>query len=170
MVARVIASVDGWQRRHAAGGFPVATIKKFGDDRATRLAALIAYYAFFSLFPLLLAFTSILGFVLESNPSLRDDVVDTVVGRIPVIGSELRDQVHPLTGSGIALVLGLVGAMWAGLGVTVAVGTAFAEIWDVPRLEQPSGLRERARGLVVLLILGVTLIAATVVTGAAAGG
>ncbi|HEX4689511.1 MAG TPA: YihY/virulence factor BrkB family protein, partial [Solirubrobacteraceae bacterium] len=118
----------------------------------------------------LLAFTSILGFVLESNPSLRDDIVETVVGRIPVIGSELRDQVHPLTGSGIALVLGFAGALWAGLGVTVALGTAFAEIWDVPRLEQPSGLRARARGLVVLLVIGATLVAATVAAGAAAGG
>ena len=170
MVARVIASVDGWQRRHAAGGFPVAVLKKFGDDRATRLAALVAYYAFFSLFPLLLALTSILGFVLEGNPSLREDIVDTVVGRIPVIGSELRDQVHPLTGSGVALVLGLAGALWAGLGVTVALGTAFAEIWDVPRLEQPSGLQARGRGFVILLILGVTLVATTIATGFATGG
>jgi membrane protein len=170
MVARVIASVDGWQRRHSAGGFPVAVLKKFGDDRATRLAALVAYYAFFSLFPLLLALTSILGFVLDGNPSLRDDIIETVVGRIPVIGSELRDQVHPLTGSGVALVVGLAGALWAGLGVTVALGTAFAEIWDVPRLEQPSGLRARARGLVILLILGVTLVATTIATGFATSG
>ena len=170
MVARVIAAVDGWQRRHAAGGFPVAVLKKFGDDRATRLAALVAYYAFFSLFPLLLALTSILGFVLEGNPSLRDDVIDTVVGRIPVIGSQLRDQVHPLTGSGVALVLGLAGALWAGLGVTLALGTAFAEIWDVPRVDQPSGLQARGRGLLILLILGVTLVATTAVTGFVTSG
>jgi membrane protein len=170
MVARVIASVDRWQRRHAFGSFPVAVLKKFGDDRATRLAALVAYYAFFSLFPLLLALTSILGFVLEGNPSLRDDVIDTVVGQIPVIGTELRDQVHPLTGSGVALVLGLAGALWAGVGVAVALGTAFAEIWDVPRLEQPSGLRARGRGLLVLLILGVTLVATTAATGFATSG
>jgi len=170
MVARVIASVDGWQRRHASGGFPVAVLKKFGDDRATRLAALVAYYAFFSLFPLLLALTSILGFVLEGNPSLRDDIIDTVVGRIPVIGTQLRGQVHPLTGSGVALVLGLAGALFAGLGVTVALGTAFAEIWDVPRLEQRSGLRARGRGLVVLLILGVMLVATTAATGFVTSG
>lgn len=170
MVARFIASVDRWQRRHASGGFPVAVLKKFGDDRATRLAALVAYYAFFSLFPLLLALTSILGFVLEGNPSLREDIIDTVVGRIPVIGTQLRDQVHPLTGSGVALVLGLAGALWAGLGVTVALGTAFAEIWDVPRLEQPSGLRARGRGLLILLILGVTLIATTAATAFATSG
>ena len=166
----MIAAIDAWQRRHALGGFPFALFKKFGDDRASSLAALIAYYAFFSVFPLLLALVSVLGFVLEDDPSLREDVVDTAVSRIPVIGEELADQVQPLTGSGVALAVGLGGALWAGLGVTNALGRAFGEVWDVPRLSQPSGLKSRARGLVVLIILLVTLIAATALTGLAAGG
>ena len=167
---RIVASVDAWQRRHALGGFPIAVLKKFGEDRASNLAALSAYYAFFSLFPLLLAFVSILGFVLEGNPSLREDVVDTALGRIPVIGAQLSGEIEPLTGSGIALAIGLAGALWAGLGVTVALGRAFAEIWDVPRLEQPGGLKARGRGLAVMAILGVTLIVATAAAGLVAGG
>src|SRR5256885_7692169 len=169
-VTRLVASLDAWQRQHAMGGFPVAVLKKFGDDSASSLAALVAYYAFFSLFPLLLAFVSILGFVLQDDPSLHDDVVDTALARIPVIGAQLRDQVHPLAGSGVALVVGLGGALWAGLGVTLALGRAFAEIWDVPRIEQPSGLKARARGLAVLVVLGATLVGATAATGLAAGG
>jgi membrane protein len=169
-MARIVAPLDAWQRRHAFAGFPVAVLKKFSEDNASNLSALIAYYAFFSLFPLLLAFVSILGFVLEDNPSLRDDVVDTALGRIPVIGAQLRDQVHPLTGSGIGLVVGLVGALWASLGVTLATGRAFAEIWDVPHFERPSGVKARLRGLAVLAILGVTLVAATAAAGIAVGG
>ena len=126
-------------------------LKKFGEDRASNLAALIAYYAFFSLFPLLLALVSILGFVLDDNPSLREDVVDTALARIPVIGAQLRDDVQPLTGSGVALAVGLAGALWAGLGVTVALSRAFAEIWDMPRVEQPRGLKTRARGPALLV-------------------
>jgi membrane protein len=167
---RIVAALDTWQRRHALGGFPVAVLKKFGEDRASNLAALSAYYAFFSLFPLLLAFVSILGFVLDGNPSLREEVVDTALGRIPVIGAQLRGELQPLTGSGIALAIGLAGALWAGLGVTVALGRAFAEIWDVPRLEQPGGLKARARGAAVMLILGVTLVVATAAAGLVAGG
>jgi membrane protein len=167
---RIVASLDRWQRRHALGGFPVAVAKKFGEDGASRLAALIAYYAFFSLFPLLLAFVSILGFVLEDNPSLRADVVDSALARIPVVGAELSGELEPLTGSPAALAVGLAGALWAGLGVTVALGRAFAEIWDVPRLEQPSGLKARVRGLILLGILGVTLIASTALAGLAIGG
>ena len=167
---RVLARADGWQRTHAAGGFPVAVLKKFGEDRASSLAALSAYYAFFSLFPLLLAFVSILGFVLDGNPELREDVIDTALRRIPVIGAELRDDVHPLTGSGIALFIGLAGARWEAIGVTVALERAFAGIWDVPRMDQPSGMKARARGLLALLAFGVMLIASTVFAGAAAAG
>jgi membrane protein len=165
-----VGAVDAWQRRHPVGGLPFAVLKKFSDDRGSSLAALIAFYAFFSLFPLLLALVSILGFVLEGDPSLRDDVLDTALARIPVIGDQLRSQVEPLQGSGIALAVGLVGALWAGLGVTLALGRAFADIWDVPRVDQPSGLKARAMGLAMLAILAVTLVAATAATGVAVGG
>lgn len=169
MLTRIVASMDRWQRQHAVCGFPFAVLKKFGEDRASNLAALIAHYAFLSLFPLLLAFVSILGFVLDDNPSLRADVLDTALARIPVLGSELRDDVQPLTGSGVALAVGLIGALWAGLGVTLALGRAFAEIWDTPRVEQPRGLKTRVRGLLLLAILGATFITSTAAAALAVG-
>jgi Virulence factor BrkB len=120
----VIAKLDAWQRRHAAAALPVAVAKKFSDDSASSLAALIAYYAFFSLFPLPLVLVSVLGFVLHGDPSLRDDVVHTALSQIPVVGGQLRDQVHPLAGSGVALAVGLAGTLWAGLAVSLAVTSA----------------------------------------------
>ncbi|HEX6022627.1 MAG TPA: YihY/virulence factor BrkB family protein [Solirubrobacter sp.] len=169
-MSRLIAALDGWQRRHAIAGFPIAVIKKFTEDRGSNLAALIAFYGFFSLFPLLLAFVSILGFVLEGDPSLRQEIIDSAVSRIPVIGDQIEDQIQPLTGSGPALVIGLLGALWAGLGVTLALARAFAVIWDVPRVEQPNGIKARLRGLATLVVLAIVLIAATVVSGLAIGG
>lgn len=163
-------ALDRRQRRHAAAAFLVAVVRKFLDDRASRLAALIAYYAFFSLFPLLLVFVSVLGFVLEGNPDLREDVLDSALARIPVIGAQLADDVDPLTGSSAALAIGLAGALWAGLGVTVALGNAFEEIWDVPRLERRGAVRARVRGLVVLVALGTALIAATAIAALSIGG
>jgi membrane protein len=164
------AALDRWQRRYGAVAFLVAVVRKFLDDRASRLAALIAYYAFFSLFPLLLVFVSVLGFVLEDDPALRADVLDSALARIPVIGAQLADDVDPLTGSSVALVVGIAGALWAGLGVTVALGNAFEEIWDVPQLERRGALRARARGLLVLAVLGTALIAATAVAALSIGG
>jgi membrane protein len=169
-MASPLAAVDAWQRRHTAPGFVVAVIKKFGEDRASNFAALLAYYAFFSLFPLLLVLVSVLGFVLQGDPSLQEDVLDTALARIPVIGAQLTDDVGSLTGSGVALVVGLAGALWAGLGVTLAMGRAFDTIWDVPRMDQPNALKARARGMAVLAVIATALVAATVLSGLATGG
>jgi len=43
---------DRFQRERAWLAFPIAVMRKFGDDRGGSLAALIAYYGFFSIFPL----------------------------------------------------------------------------------------------------------------------
>jgi membrane protein len=169
-VQAALGSFDRWQRRHGAAAFPVAVVRKFLDDRASNLAALIAYYAFFSLFPLLLVLVSVLGFVLQDNPSLQDDVLDSALARIPVIGAQVGDDIEPLAGSEVALVVGVAGALWAGLGVTVALSRAFEEIWDVPRVKQRGALRVRAWGVLVLVVLGVSLVAATALTGVAVGG
>jgi membrane protein len=112
----------------------------------------------------------VLGFVLQDDPSLRADVVDSALARIPVVGSQLDDQIEPLTGSSAALAVGLAGALWAGLGVTLALGRAFEEIWDVPRRQQRGGLRARVLGVAVLAVLGVALVTTTVVAGFAVGG
>jgi len=145
-------------------------VRKFADDRAGNLAALIAYYAFFSVFPLLLALVSILGFVLEDDPGLREDIVDSTLAQMPVLGSQIAGAAAPLTGSGIALAVGIAGALWAGLGVTVALGRAFEVVWDVPRLEQRSGLAERVRGLAIIGVMALVLGAATAVTALSVAG
>jgi membrane protein len=168
--SRILESLDRWQRRHPVVAFCVAVVRKFLDDRAANLAALIAYYAFFSVFPLLLALVSVLGFVLEDDPALREDVVDSTLAQLPVLGTQVAGAAEPLTGSGIALAVGVAGALWAGLGVTVALGRAFEVIWDVPRLEQRSGLAERVRGLAIVGVLAVVLGAATAVTALSVGG
>ena len=77
---------------------PMAVVKKFGDDQGGGLAALVAYYAFFSLFPLLLVFVTILGFVLQGDPSPQKSVENSVLGQFPVIGGQLH--AHALKGAG----------------------------------------------------------------------
>ena len=145
-------------------------VRKFLDDRAANLAALIAFYAFFSVFPLLLALVSVLGFVLEDDPALREDIVDSTLAQLPVLGSQVAGAAEPLTGSGIALAVGILGALWAGLGVTVALGRAFEVVWDVPRLEQRNGLVARVRGLAIIGAMAVVIGAATAVTALSLGG
>jgi membrane protein len=94
-------------------GFVLAVVRKHLADRGSSLAALIAYYGFFSVFPLLLVFVSVLGFVLDDDPALREEVIDSALAQLPIVGAQLGDEVQPLTGSSVALLVGLAGALWA---------------------------------------------------------
>src|SRR6202034_4318642 len=100
---------DRLQQRHAWLAFPLAAWKKFSDDRAGYLAALIAYYAFVSLFPLFLALVTILDLVLASHEAFREHIVNSALASYPVIGPQLKSNVHALSSTGPALAIGLIG-------------------------------------------------------------
>ena len=67
-----------------AAGFPLAVLYKYVDDNGGYLAALITYYAFVSLFPLLLLLSTVLGFVLAGDP--RPPAAGAALGPAPVPG------------------------------------------------------------------------------------
>src|SRR5215212_4878536 len=81
-LGRVVARLDGFQQRHRTLGLPIAVFKRFGEHGGGRLSATVSYYAFFSLFPLLLVFVTILGLVLADDPDLSRDLVDGALGQI----------------------------------------------------------------------------------------
>ena len=160
---RPIRSFDHFQQSHASWAVPMAVVRKFGNDQAGSLAALIAYYAFFSIFPLLLVFTTILGFVLQGNTELFDDVKNSVLGQFPIVGDQL--QSHALSGKVTALVLGLLTALWGGLGVTIQAQNAFNKIWAVPFKDRPDFLQSRLRGLLLIFSLGTLFVISATLTG-----
>jgi membrane protein len=163
-------AIDRWQQARPLTAVPVAVAKKFSDDGASRLAALIAYWSFFSIFPLLLAFASILGFLLEDNPDFQQDVLDSTVAQIPVIGDQLSRDVTSFKGNGVALAIGIAGAVWAGLGVTLAIGRALDELWAVRRMDRPDYVHSRLRGLAILVVMGTANVLTTVVVALARNG
>lgn len=164
----VIDRLDGYQRQHPWIGFPFAVVKKFGDDEAGKQAALIAYYAFFSLFPLMLVFVTVLGFFLGNNSHLQSQIEHSVLSRFPVIGDQIK--FGTLKGSGIALGVGVVGALWGGLGVVQAGQSAMDTVWHVPRKSRPNFFKSRLRALLLLLVLGAGVLASVALTGLATAG
>jgi membrane protein len=165
---RPVHAFDRYQQKRRWLAIPVAVFKKFGDDQGGSLAALVAYYAFFSLFPLLLAFVTILGFVLQGNPGAQRSVEHSVLAQFPVIGSQI--EVHALSGHTVALVIGLVASLWGGLGVTQAAQRAFDQVWAVPHKDRPDFLHSRLRGLALLIVLGALFIVASLASGLVVGG
>lgn len=165
-----LRSFDQLQRRRPRLAFVVAVLKKYSDDSGPQLAALIAYYAFFSFFPLLLIAVTVLGYVLQGDATLQHDIVNSFVRDIPVIGQQIQDNVRSLKGSGVALAVGLITSLWAGLGITQAVQSSFNRIWHVPYRNRPDFLRARLRGVVLLLALGGLTLASTGATGVVSAG
>jgi len=161
-----VRAFDRFQRRHAALAIPVAVVRNISDQGAGNAAVQMAYWAFFSLFPLLLVFVSILGFVLRGDSAARRTIVHSALSQFPIIGA------HPgnLAGSGVGLGLGLAATLLSGLGVTLATENALQTIYMVPRTRRPSFLSARWRGLKLLVASGVLQILSTVAAGAVSGG
>lgn len=154
MLKRIVKNLDGYQRGHAWLAFPLAVVKKFAEDQAPTLAALIAYFTFFSLFPLLLALVTILGYVLHGDPAMQQRFVSSALAQFPVIGDQIRSNIGSLKGSGPALMVGAGGVLWAGMAAVNATQKAMNAVWDVPIRDKPTFLKRRLRSLLMLVVIG----------------
>ncbi len=161
---RQVRRADRFQQRHIVIGFPWAVLQKFGDDQAGGKAALMAYYGLFALFPLLLLLTTILGFALSGNPGLHERLIDSALGNFPVIGDQLRSEVHPLEGNTVALVIGIAGTLYGSLGVGFAAQNAMNTVWNVPYVQWPSFRTRYLRTFAVIGLLGLAVAASTALT------
>jgi YihY family inner membrane protein len=157
--------LDRLQQRRRSVGFAVAVLYKYLDDQGGYLAALITYYAFVSLFPLLLLFTTALGVLLAGNPELQQQVVEATTSQLPAVGSQLQ-RPEELSGGPVAVVVGIAGALYGGLGVGQALQNAMDSVWAVPRNNRPDPIRSRIRSLLLIGILGSAAIAVTALSAA----
>ncbi len=132
-----VEMLDGW-RRHLSG----------------RNASLLAFFGFLSIFPLALAATTVLGFVLEGDEDLQERVRDGAFDEIPVLGQTLADDPTALSGNVWALVIGLLGALWSSTKVFVGVHGALDDTWEVPVDLRAPTARVRGRALIGIVILG----------------
>jgi YihY family inner membrane protein len=166
---KLIAALDRQQQRRPWLAFPIAVWKKFGDDQAGNLAALIAYYGFASLFPLLLVFVTVLNIVLAHDPTLKAKVLDSAFVHFPVIGEQLKSTAegHTLSGTGIALAIGLILTFLGARGVAAAAQNALNTVWGVPLSRRAGFPWSLLKQLGLILAVGIGLLATTLLSGLA---
>jgi YihY family inner membrane protein len=111
---------------------------------------------------------TILGFVLAGNDELRQEVVNGTLSQFPIIGNQLKGG--ELKGSGIALAVGIIGSVLAGIGVILETEATFNRCWGVPKSAERGFVGSRLRAIILLVVLGGLAVASTVVSGLAAGG
>ncbi len=115
----------------------------------------------------MLLFTTILGYTLHGNDALRKSLVNSALGRFPIIGSQLQSETHTLEGSGAALVIGIVLLIYGALGLGQATQAGMNAVWNVPYVRRPSFVLRQLRAIGVLTLLAASTIGSTVLTGVA---
>jgi YihY family inner membrane protein len=163
-----LRKLDEFQQRHRPLAAPLGVLKKLSDDEGGSMVSLIAYRAFFSLFPLLLLMTTLLGYLLADDPSLRENVIESTLSQFPVIGEQLRGGT--LHGNGVALAVGILGSLLAGLGVVLETERSFDRVWGVADDQRLGFLGARLRAVGLLFVLGGLGVLSTIVSGLVAGG
>lgn len=158
-----LQAIDRFQRERAPFAFAVGVMKKYGEDQGGQLAALMTYYGFICIFPLLLVFVTILGFVLQGDPALRHQIVKGTLGQYPLIGEQIER--HTVSGSGLALAVGLVLTLLGGLAITNVAQFALNRMWGIPYKRRPDFLMSRLLGLRLLAVLGVLTIVSSLAGG-----
>lgn len=154
--------VDRFQQSHRPIAFVVGVAQHAGNDRGSQLAALLAYYGFLSLLPLLLVLTTLLRVVFENDPELQQRLLDTALAQVPVVGDDLA-QVGSASGTGWVLAFGTIVALWAGLGVLDTVQDVLLTVWDIPPADRTGFFSRKLRSLGLILVLGAALGVTTVI-------
>jgi membrane protein len=157
-VTRVIDAADGVQRRWSILGYPIGVIYKYFDDQGNYLAAIITYYAFISIFPLLLLGSTILGFFLEGDAERQQELIDSALAQFPIIGDQLG-RPEGLTGSSTVVLVGGLVALYGALGLGQALQNALNVAWSVPRNSRPNPILLRLKSLFLLVTAGVAVLA-----------
>lgn len=153
-LTRLLDKADDLQQSRPWLAVPLATWKKFSDNQAGNLAALIAYYAFASLFPLLLVAYSILDIIARNNATLAGRL-RSALKQYPVIGTQLGGTAsHGLNQTGIALVIGILLMLYAGRGVATAMQNAMNTVWGVPMYRRPGFPKGLLHSLGLIALLG----------------
>jgi membrane protein len=156
---KILEELDGVQKRSRPLSLALATFKKFSEDQSTSLAAMVAFWAFFSVFPLLLVAVTVLGWVLTTGE--KDSVLTRIAEMFPLLNPK---DIKGLTGAWWPVAVGGLSALWSGIGVVGTLQTALNSVWEVPYHRRPGRVKQIIRSLVVMSTIGVGLVATTLLS------
>lgn len=170
-VQQIIRKLDDYQQSHRFTAFSYAVIKKYGEDKAGQQAALLTYYSFLSLFPLLLVLTTVTAILTNGHPHWQSIVIKGTTNYFPVLGGQLSAHIHSLHRNGLALAVGLLLTVYGSRAVADAFRQGVQRVWRITEKENDGFLQALYKDFAILIVGGSGFIAASVITGftAAAG-
>ncbi len=170
-ITAAVDRLDGWQQRRPSTAVPSAVVRKYSDDRAGQLTAQISHAAFLAVFPMLLVLLTLVGIVLDGHQGLQDDIINSALRQFPVIGSDLKRNIHELsTTNRWALAVGIVWLLYGSMKLSRSSQVMMASVWDIDRDDLPDFWHWIPRAAGFLAVLGVGFIVGGALAGLGAFG
>ena len=152
---KLLAYIDNWQLSSGHISFIYAVIKKYSQDQAGNLAALITYYGFLSLFPLLIALLSITQLAFFKSAHLKHAVTKAMLTYFPLIGHQLENYAHVQQKAGIALAISILVIIYGARGIANMMQLAMNNIWLVPIAKRAHGAKQAFKSFGIIIAAGI---------------
>ena len=163
----IVTAVDNWQRRRRWVAFPYAVVKKYGEDEAGYQAALLTYYGFLSLFPLLLVLTTLVGIVGGDHETLKQTILQGLTNYFPSFGDQLS-KIQSIQKNGAALIVGILFSLYGARGVADAFRNGVNHIWETPKSQRPGFPKANLQSLAIIGVGGGGFLLASISSAVAA--
>ena len=141
--------------------------KKYGQDEVGYQAALLTYYGFLALFPLLLTLTTLTERLVGRYPRLESKIISGITDYFPLLGNQLSSHVHGLRSSGLALAVGILFTLYGARGVAMAFRRCVRHIWGAPRDRSENLLTSGLKNMTIIIVGGLGFMLASVSAGLA---
>jgi YihY family inner membrane protein len=158
---KLIDRLDRLQQKYHFPAFMYAVIKKYGEDGAGYQAALLTYYGFLSLFPLLMVATTLVNSAVGSNPHLESTLLKGITDYFPLLGNQLSSGVHALHRNGFALAIGILFTLYGTRGVADVFRKGIRQVWGVKPADNEGFPRGALKSLTMVLVGGLGFLAAS---------
>lgn len=155
---------DALQQSHPVLSFPIAVIKKYGEDKGGYQAALITYYGFLSLFPAVLIAITLVRWFLQGDSHLRQRVIVGITDYFPLIGKDLQDNLHGFSQTGLPLLIGFVVLLYGLRGAADVFRHTVNNVWRVPEEDRSGFFPALARSSTIIGIAGLGLLGSAVLS------
>jgi len=144
---------------------PARLATAYGQSQASNYAASLAFNAFLTMFPLMLGVLAVVGLAIH-DPGALDQIQRMVISAFP---SDAQPQLlNALQGTrraaGWLSVVSIAGLIWTGTGLFAAMEFALTEVFGT---KQRDMLRQRAMGIIMMVLFVLAVIVAVTANGAA---
>lgn len=162
---RAVRWFDRAQQERWWLALPIGTVRKYADDRGSAFAGLVTFQLFLGMFPLLVAVLTVLGWLMEGSPELREAVLESTIAQFPLIGERLEEDISAVTVSGPWVAVTVAGLLWTAAGIYHSLQLALNQVWNVDGVNRQGFVSRHLRALLLFVLVVAAAIGTAFIRG-----